>query len=65
MPNNFIESEVEELEVELEEEEEPEYKSCENCGGSGEIIDRRRINSRTIDVPYIDCPDCYGTGREQ
>lgn len=35
---------------------------CERCDGEGEILDRGRINSRTISPPYCSCPDCDGEG---
>lgn len=35
---------------------------CERCQGEGEILDRGRINSRTISPPYCRCPDCDGEG---
>lgn len=42
------------------------YKKCEECDGKGvvDVIDQRRINSRTIDVPYktVTCEKCDGNG---
>jgi predicted amidophosphoribosyltransferase len=36
--------------------------ACEYCEGEKEVIDRTRITSRSIDVPYCVCPVCNGTG---
>ncbi|MHB8362859.1 MAG: hypothetical protein ACYDBX_04550 [Patescibacteria group bacterium] len=33
-------------------------ETCDTCGGTGEIVDQNKINSQTIDIPYIKCPDC-------
>ena len=35
---------------------------CETCEGFGEVVNRKRISCRTVDVPYIKCPDCGGSG---
>ena len=41
-------------------------KICPECDGAGvvEVIDQRRINCRTIDIPYkkVTCPMCDGEG---
>jgi DnaJ-class molecular chaperone len=36
--------------------------TCDYCGGDKEVIDRTRITTRSIDVPYCTCPVCNGTG---
>ena len=38
---------------------------CSYCDGEGEIIDRSRINSTTINIPYARCPECGGDGEEE
>ena len=42
------------------------YKKCSECEGTGlvDVIDQRRINCRTIDIPYktVRCEECDGTG---
>lgn len=39
-----------------------EEVECENCNGTGQIIDYGKINSRSIDVPYKYCEECGGSG---
>ncbi len=36
---------------------------CPECEGAGDIVDRFRINSTSIDIPYRKCPECRGTGK--
>lgn len=35
---------------------------CTYCEGEGEVLDKSRINSTTIDEPYKVCPMCGGRG---
>ncbi len=35
---------------------------CPDCGGSGNVLDTYKINSRTISPPYKPCPKCGGAG---
>ena len=56
--------EAEQVLVDLSNNIEPEFRICEECFGEGEIIDQKRINSKTIDVPYTFCPECMGRGIE-
>ena len=43
---------------------EPEFRICEECLGEGEVIDQKRINSKSIDIPYTYCPQCNRRGVE-
>jgi len=35
---------------------------CPYCEGLGEIVDPRKINSRSMEPPLVACPECSGSG---
>lgn len=35
---------------------------CPYCEGCGEIMDGRKVTSRSIDPPMVICPECNGSG---
>lgn len=36
--------------------------TCEQCGGTGEVEDRKYYSRRTIDQSWKPCPECQGRG---
>jgi hypothetical protein len=34
---------------------------CDECDDNGEIINKKKITSRTIDMPFEKCPRCGGS----
>ncbi len=42
--------------------EELQSQICLYCSGDGEIIDRLKVHSNVIDIPYTNCPRCGGSG---
>lgn len=36
---------------------------CKVCDGCGTVVQTKRINAITINVPYINCPECHGSGK--
>lgn len=43
----------------------PTEIACPTCDGSGDVINCKQLNSTIIDIPYMKCPDCGGTGVKQ
>jgi hypothetical protein len=39
-----------------------ETEPCPTYGGDRRVIDQKRINSTSVDVPYTWCQSCNGTG---
>ena len=40
-----------------------EFEICPDCGGQGDVKDY--AYPKTIDQPYIKCPECLGDGKVQ
>lgn len=66
----LVQVQIDELRLQLDEESE-EYekkikelkdKICEYCDGSGDVLAKHKITSRTISPPYETCPECNGSG---
>ena len=39
-----------------------EFVDCPLCEGDGQVLDRRRITSRSPEPPMKRCPGCNGSG---
>ena len=36
--------------------------TCPRCEGRGDEVDYRKVHSRSIEPPYVKCPECKGLG---
>ena len=61
-----IQAEIDKLDFEVQEQkekiEELQKKICDYCDGTGEVLAKHKIHSRSVSPPYEDCPECAGSG---